>query len=136
MDMIGQPENHCSFSLFCGYSVKKKTPYLWVLSCLYLIFLKNRPIVPDATLDQVEYLVARDSLVTKEKWKKRLIKSYESAKYTKNWNCIIFMCKKYWFLHVQIIFALYAVPCQKFELCFHSVNFKSRSPAMAASCQK
>ena len=55
--MIGQPENHCSFSLFCGYSVKKKTPYLWVLSCLYLILFKNRPIVPDATLDQVDPLV-------------------------------------------------------------------------------
>ena len=57
MDMIGQPDNHCSFSLFCGYSDKKKTPYLWVLSCLYLILFKNRPIVPDATLDQVDPLV-------------------------------------------------------------------------------
>ena len=55
--MIGQPDNHCSFSLFCGYSDKKKTPYLWVLSCLYLILFKNRPIVPDATLDQVDPLV-------------------------------------------------------------------------------
>ena len=58
MDMIGQPDNHCSFSLFCGYSDKKKTPYLWVLSCLYLILFKNRPIVPDATLDQVDPLVS------------------------------------------------------------------------------
>ena len=58
--MIGQPDNHCSFSLFCGYSDKKKTPYLWVLSCLYLILFKNRPIVPDATLDQVDPLVFFD----------------------------------------------------------------------------
>ena len=57
MDMIGQPDKHCSLSLFCGYSDKKNTPYLWVLSCLYLILFKNRPIVPDATLDQVDPLV-------------------------------------------------------------------------------
>ena len=66
--MIGQPENHCSFSLFCGYSVKKKTPYLWVLSCLYLILFKNRPIVPDATLDQVDPLVFLNFKQKRKKW--------------------------------------------------------------------
>ena len=57
MDMIGQPDKHCSFSLFCGYSDKKKNSL--PLGTIILIFLfKNRPIVPDATLDQVDPLVS------------------------------------------------------------------------------
>ena len=42
---------------FVAIPTRKKLP---TVPCLYLILFKNRPIVPDATLDQVDPLVDDD----------------------------------------------------------------------------